>query len=173
MDDKEIKNQNNDVRMFIFSMKKKVSLIKINKIRKVKKYSKGIKTEIEVPFDIITYSSIMKTKISVRQRELEIPHKEVKVNKEPISISINDIISWFEIMYNKVKKSLTPSFFIDYKKYKKYRKKDTDKIILNNFEDIYSLQKELIETEVNYMISLYKMLPKILKIIREEKNIKL
>lgn len=170
MDKEYIKNQYKEIREFITSMKKKLSLIKVNKVRKVKKYTKGVKTKIEVPFDIITYESIMKTKISTRLREIEISHKDAKINKEPLLIPIDDVISWFEIMARNVKKHLTPSFFIDYRKYNKYRKKDTNKIIENNFKDIFSLQKDLVETEINYMYSIYRMLPKILKIVRSDKN---
>ena len=67
-------------------------------------------------------------------------------------------------------KMLKRSFFINYKNYKKYMRRDKSGAIGNNFEKIYSLQKDKVVTNLDFVIAVYRMLPNILKTIKRGGN---
>lgn len=170
MKKEDIIKHNEDVQSFIKRMKSTIISVDSRKIQRVKKLCRKTTEKIEVPFDIITYESVMMTRIKTRQRELEIPHKELPIKKEPIEVPINDVMGWLELMLRNIKKHLNRSFFIDYRKYKRYMKKDKQNIVKENFYKIYELQKELVTSEIEYIVELYKLLPSIINLAKKKEG---
>ena len=164
----EIISHNAEVKNFISDLKYKLSFIDEKKVVKCKQQVRTVKTPIQVPFDVVTYENIMVNRIKTISNTITKEHKEMDVKKEPKSIPISDVVGWLEIMLRNKKKYLNPSFYINYRKYGRYRRKDKDGLVKKNFHKVYSLQKELVTTEIDYIITIYKMLPKILKIARGE-----
>ena len=166
----EIVSHNDDVRKFISDLKYKLSFIDEKKVIVCKKQLKSIRTPIQVPFDVVTYENIMMNRIKTISRTVMKEHKDMEIKKEPKEVPVSDVVGWLEIMIHNKKKFLTPSFYINYKKYNRYKRKDNEGNVKKNFYKIYSLQKEMVRSEMEYIITVYRMLPKMLQMVREEKN---
>lgn len=170
MERKELLEQHLEIRNFIAKTKKKLEMIDGKKIHACKKYVGKIEMEIEVPFDIATYESIMKTKINVRLQDLHSVHKDLPIKKSPITLSPKDVTGWLEILLRKVKKRyLVGSFYVNYRKHTREMRKDTKGIVEKNLKEVFQLQQTLVNDELEFILFLYRQLPSILKKVREEK----
>lgn len=170
MERNDIMEQHAEIKDFITKARRKLAMIDSKKIHVCKKYVGKLEMDIEAPFDIATYESIMKTKIEVRLKDLYKEHKDLPIKKSPITLSPKETVSWIEILLRKVKKKyLIGSFFVNYRKYTRELRKDTRGVVEKNLKDVFQLQQTLVNDEIGFILFLYRKLPSILKKVREEK----
>lgn len=168
----DVLTQQDDVMAFIDEVKYKLRFVDKRKLLKVKKIcrkydeTQGKELQMSIPVDIATYNTLIDTQIKKIVKDISRNYSDLPIQPDSKEISCVDGIGFSEMIIGDMNKMLKRSFFIDYKKYKKYAKRDKTGDIGNNFEKIYSLQKEKVVTNLDFVISIYRKLPSILKTIK-------
>ena len=105
----------------------------------------------------------MDTQIKKMKSNLNREYSNIDIHPTGTYYTASDLVGWVEIEYMNLMRNLKPSFFIDFRKYRKLSKKDYDGNISKNFEAIYNLQMKKLEVDKKFVFSSYRLLPKILK----------
>lgn len=167
----EILSLEKDLKDFLFDEIHKIALVDDKKVRQCKKVINGSTLRIPVPFDMATYQNIMLSRINDRTNHIGQTYRELAIKKSEVRLPAVEVVGWLEeIVRTLKKKHLRTAFYISFKKYTREVRKDKTGIVEKNVKDIYRLQKELVRTEVEYAITLYRKLPEILRQVREEKE---
>lgn len=163
MDEATMLAQKDEVREFISKTKYELSFIKKRKIDKIKKLSENETFKFYIPIDIATYDTLMNNQIKKMRSDITRTYSNIEIKPSGTYYTAGDLVGWVEMEYMSLMRELKPSFFIDFRKYKRYSKKDIDGTISDNFETIYNLQMKKLETDKNFVFSSYRLLPKILR----------
>lgn len=170
MTDEEIKEHSKIVQAFTKNLKYRLNTINMNKISQIKEAVKDSNKEFLVPFDIATYESMMMARMSVIKSDMTKRHVDQHVSTKAIKLPIQDIIGWIEVTHRRLVKLTNTRRYIDYRQYKKYRKKDKNGIIESNYKLVYKLQTDLVNKEIDYIVALYRKLPSYLADVNKERN---
>ena len=168
----DILTQQDDVMAFIDEVKYKLRFVDKRKLSKVKKIcrkydeTQGNQMQMHVPMNIATYNTLIDIQIKKIVKDIYKEYNDLPIQRDSTDISCVDAIGYSEMILSDMSKMLKRSFFINYKNYKKYMRRDKSGAIGNNFEKIYSLQKDKVVTNLDFVIAVYRMLPNILKTIK-------
>lgn len=163
MDEATIVAQKDEIREYISKSKYELNFIDKRKIDKIKRLAKNDSDKFHIPIDIATYDTLVDNQIKKMKSNLKREYSNIDIHPSGTYYTASDLVGWVEIEYMNLMRNLKPSFFIDFRKYRKLSKKDYDGNISKNFEAIYNLQMKKLEVDKKFVFSSYRLLPKILK----------
>ena len=163
MNDEMIARQSIEIKEIISTTKYKLKFIDKKKLADIKKLYRKSHLTISAPCDIATVNDILDVQIKKCERDLTTEHKYLPVMTQDIDIPLSDALGWIDITISNLNKWLKKSFFIDYASYKKYRKKDINGIISDNYILCFDLQQKKIEANLNFVIESYRRILEILQ----------
>lgn len=167
MTDEEISLQTREIKTIISSMKYKLNFIDLKKIKFIKSKFKKSNQLVTLPSDIVTYTALIDTRIKTILKTMDKPHNNLQIIPMETEVTVFEAMSWIELTYNSLLKDLRVAYFINFKKYNKYAKRDINKNIEKSFKEVYKLQLKKLNSKFDFIVSIYSMIPTLLKNERE------
>ena len=160
--------QREEISEFIEHIKYELKFIDKKKLIKIKKLCNQSTERFHLPIDIAVYNDMMNIQIKKILSTMDKSHKELKIQPSSGYFNASEAMGWIEMSLILLHKELKSSFFIDYRKYRHQAKKDTSGIIADNYQLVFRLQKKKLEMNQKFIISTYRVLPKLLQTLRGE-----
>lgn len=160
---------NDEALNYIAKLKSKVSHIKLSNFTKAFKLIRRDDNMVDDVLDIIEVLKQIDSEISNIYKNLTINNNISKINESRINMKAKDVILLSIKLYKRdLMKCCKLSYFKDGKIYHRYAKKDRDGVVYRNINRLYELRERRGNYLLEFIYSIYKELPRILRYERGE-----
>lgn len=165
----QLKKWNDEALNYIAKLKSKLSHIKLSNFVRAYKFINKEENMLNDIFDITSMINRIDNEITFIYKNLTTNNKISKLEKTTTDMSAKDAIRLAIKLYKvDLKKACNLSYYKDGKTYLKYMKKDKDGVVYRNINRLYELRERRGTYILEYVYSIYKELPRILRFERGE-----